>query len=371
MPLTLLNVFGVEYTEDGRARISGAPFRVIGNPGGCLPIFTTHGPKLPGDVGPSISKTDYARCLDGADKRIMNWIWGNCEQHAPFVNEQTSLFSQFGKHHGKTVLLVLPGPSSRGINERLAPYRDHPDFHVATLNYSAHAVKDPDYFCCFEQLCPADYFQHLDPERTTALTTPMQGSPEPHKGKLAEMWGGRNIYYSYMGDMRQPTDPRWDGLPLLFSALHTTIAALQALYHLGYSNILLMGADYSMAEPTFAHDAPVIDTAVWYFDGTEYNSKGSGMGRCYYDRHPLRPFFGIGGDQCAATDQLITYMRCTEVCMQIIHEAGVNIRNCSGKGILDYNVADLEETLGACLRPVESPLLGDDESASMAETVGV
>lgn len=380
--LKLNNVFGGEFTEDGRLRLATAPFWVIGSPGGMLPEFTTWGPKHPGQkqhsAVPEISKADYARCIEPVDKRHMNWIWSNCAQHAPFVNEQTSLFNQFGKYRGKTVLLVLCGPSAANMDEKLAPYRDHPDFYVATLNLSAKAVKDPDFFCCFEQLCPADYFDHLDPEKTMALTTPMQGSPLPHQGRLAEKWGGRNVFYSYMGDMRQPLDERWEGLPLLFSALHTAIAAMQALYHMGFSNILLAGADYSMANPTFCHDKPVIGEADWYFDGSKYNINGSGMGRCYYDGAPLRLFWGIDKSQCCATDQLITYMRCTEVCMQIIHESGVNIHNCSGQGILNAHTMPLDEALGNYLRPLDPPdqhqhaiLPTDPQPVSTAETVGV
>ena len=361
--LTVFNVFGAEYTEDGRLRTAGAPFRVIGNPGGMLPDFVTHGPKVDTDAKGTISKSDYARCIPASDKRHMNWIWSNCEAHAPFVDETTSLYREFGKYQGKTVLLTLCGPSAAGLEERLAPYRDHPDFYVATLNLSAKAVKDPDFFCCFEQLCPIDYFEHLDPSKTTALTTPMQGSPVPHQAKMAEMWGGRNIYYSYMGDMRQPTDERWDCLPILFSAMHTAIAALQALYHMGFSNILLVGADYSMSNPLFAPDKPVIMEADWYFDGSKYNIGGSGMGRCYYDGAQLQLFECIRHKphapvHVAATDQLITHMRCTEVCMDLIHGAGVNIKNCSGQGILHYNNANLEDELGRCLKP-----LGGSDSA--------
>ncbi len=353
MKLNLVNIFGAEMTEDGRMRIASAPFRMIGASGGTLPVFTECGPKAEGEVGPEISKADYARCISPADKRTMNWIWGNCETHAPFVNKQTSLTTQFGKYYGKTLVFVLCGPSAAGIDERIAPYRDHPDFYVATLNLSAKAVTNPDFHCCFEQLCPVDYYEHLDPEKTTLLTTPMAGSPMPHKSKLAEMWGGRNVFYSYMGDMRQPTDERWESLPLLFSALHTAIPSLQAFYHMGFTNILIVGADYSMANPKFDTAFPgQILEADWYFDGSMYRADKGNMGKCYYNGARLLALNGVNGDMCAAPEMLVAHCECTRVCMEILEEAGINVCNCSEQGILDVNVANLESELDRVLAPM-------------------
>ena len=347
--ITALQVFGAQIAENGAARVATAPFKVISSDGlNNIPIFSHCGTGCLGDIG----KLDYSRMIPPADKRVMAWIDANANHHAPFVNEATSLKTQYGKHHGKTCLLVLCGPSAAGIAERIAPYRDHPDFKVATLNLSSKAVPDCDYFCNFEQLIPRDYFEHLDPERTTLLTCPMAGNPPPHQGYLASKWGGRNVYYSYMGDMRQPTDPRWDSLPLLFSALHTGVAALQAIYHMGFSNVLLVGADYSMANPSMDPRNPcAVLEADWYFDGTKYQADGGNMGKSYYNGQPLALAKGIDGKTVALLPMLHKHMLCTAAAMEVMHEAGVNVRNCSGQGILDYNTHNLEDSLAELLKP--------------------
>lgn len=345
--VTALQVFGAQITENGAARVMTAPFKVISSDGlSNLPVFSHCGTGCPGEI----SKVDYARMIPPQDKRVMAWIDANCNHHAPFVSEATSFKQQYAKYHGKTALLVLCGPSAANIAERIKPWRDHPDFYVATLNLSAKAVPDCDFYCNFEQLIPRDYFDHLDPEKTTLLTCPMAGSPPPDEGHLARKWGGRNVYYSYMGDMRQPLDPRWDNLPLLFSALHTGIAALQALYHMGFSNVLLTGADYSMSNPQMDSRNPgMVLEADWYFDGTKYRADENNMGKCYYNGQVLALAKGVDGRTVATLPMLHKHALCTAATMEVMHEAGVNVLNCSGQGILGYNTANLEETLDKVL----------------------
>lgn len=295
-------------------------------------------------------KHDYAQLIPNDDPRVKYVIAQNGEAHAPFVNSLNTQTALWGKSKGKTALLVLAGPSAAGIADRIAPYRDNPNFKVFTLNKSAHAVPDADYFFCYEQLCPPDYFAHLDPERTTLLTAPCA------RAELATKWKGKNAYYAYMGDMRCPEDPRWEHLPLVVSALATCVPALQTIYHMGFSNILVVGSDFAVINPESGEEAPVIG-GQFYFDGTRYDkfpAPGKKPGS-YYDGVDLALIMGIDNQPCATNQMMHRHMHAFACTMEILDDAGINIKNCAGQGILDYNQGILEVELIKALGPFWHP----------------
>ena len=311
----------------------------VGLTGMVVRIFCTKSmTHIPEFTKQAIEKHDYASMIPNDDPRVKAWIASNCETHAPFVTSKNPMTALWGRSKGKTALLVLSGPSANGIAERIAPYRSNPDFKVFTLNKSAQAVPDADYFVCFEQLCPPEYFNHLDPKKTTLLTAPCA------RAELAAKWKGENAYYAYMGDMRAHADKRWEHLPLVVSALATVIPALQLIYHMGFKNILIVGADFAIANPESSEEAPV-SGGIFYFDGTRWDRFSEPKNGSYYNGSEPTLFYGINGTPCATFPMMYRHMHACACTMEILSEAGIDIRNCSEHGLLDFNCHNLEKSL--------------------------
>ncbi len=323
--------------DKGQMQLGGIVARAYNNKNlDHIPEFTTCLP----------SKHEYAKFIPQDDPRVRAWIGQNADKHAKYVTSRNTMYALWDEFKGKTAILVLAGPSAAGIAERLKPYRDNPDVKVFTLNRSAHAVPDSDFFICFEQLCPPEYFDHLDPKRTTLLTCPCA------RAELAEKWKGENAYYAYMGDMRAPNDPRWDHLPLLYSALATCVTSLQMIYHMGFQNILVVGGDFALGGPLEGNEQCPISGGMFYFDGTRWERESEPKNGSYYNGCDAILCWGIAGEQCATFPMMFRHMHAFACVMEMLTEAGLNVKNCSGQGILDFNVANLEESMKA-LEPVE------------------
>lgn len=324
--------------QDGRVQLGGIVARAYNNKSlDHLPEFTINLP----------NKHDYARFIPPDDPRVKAWIAANADKHAAFINCRNTMYALWDQFKGKTAVLVLAGPSAKGAAERLKPFRDNPDLKVFTLNKSAHAVPDADFFICLEQLCPPDYFAPVDPAKTTLLTTPAA------RGELADKWQGKNAYYCYMGDMRAENDPRFDHLPVIYSALATCVSALQIIYHMGFSNILVVGADFALGGPLESDDQAPCSAGVFYFDGTRWERHSEPKNGSYYNGCDPVLCWGVDDQQCATFPMMFRHMHAFACAMEMMHEAGVNVRNCSGQGLLDYNVAALEDSLNECLTAKE------------------
>ena len=325
----ILIPFAADTRDSGTVGLTGMVSRLF-----CTKSMT----HLPEFTKQTIEKQDYAAMIPNDDPRVKAWIASNCEAHAPYVTRMNPQTALWGRSKGKTAILVLSGPSASGIRERIEPYRSNPDVKVFTLNKSAQAVPDADYFVCYEQLCPPEYFNHLDPERTTLLTAPCA------RAELAAKWKGKNAYYAYMGDMRAPEDKRWEHLPLVVSALATCVPTLQTIYNMGFKNVLIVGADFAMANPESSPEAPV-SGGVFYFDGTRWDRfKGPENGSYYNGTEPTL-FYGINGTPCASWPMMYRHSHAFACTMEILIEAGLDVRNCSEHGVLDFHCANLEKSL--------------------------
>ena len=324
--------------DDGTMKLGGVVARAYNTKNlDHIPEFTINLP----------SKHDYARFIPPDDPRVRAWISQNADKHAKVLNSRNTMYALWDQFKGKTAVLVLAGPSAAGIAEKLKPYRDNPDLKVFTLNKSSLAVPDSDFFICLEQLCPPSYFDHLDPAKTTLLTCPCA------RAELADKWQGKNAFYAYMGDMRAPDDPRWDNLPLLYSALATAVSSLQMIYHMGFKNVLVVGADFALGAPLEGNEHCPLSKGMFYFDGTMWEREKQPENGSYYNGCDPIMCWGISGEQCATFPMMYRHMHAFACVMEMIDEAGINVKNCSGQGILDYNTANLEESLAAALAPVE------------------
>jgi len=252
------------------------------------------------------------------------------------------MFNLVGKHKGQTAVFVLAGPSAKDIDKRLRPYRHHDNLKVITLNNTGRAVTHPDYYACFETMGDKgkDWYSSIVPGYTSLLTSPIA------HGDLARHWGGKNTYYSYMGDLMQPHDARWHQLPLVVSALTTAVPTLQCLHYMGFDNVFIVGGDYSIANVGADPANPsMIAEGDFYWDGTKYYLNPPEANACYYNRDPMTGFIGIGGEVCGSNAMLHMHMCAVRCAMDILESDGIDVRNCSGMGLLEKNVANLEESL--------------------------
>lgn len=262
------------------------------------------------------------------------WVAQNVKAHAPYISERTSLFHHAGMAAKDTVVLVAPGPSSGGIERRLAGYRDIVD--VMALNRAGGIEGlNPEYFMALEAHGMAVWWEKIDPKRTTLVCLPMLSAA------AAEKWKGENVLYGWMPDCGDPKrHPEFEPLGCLTGAHSVTTVAIHALAVMGYKRILMVGVDLAVGDDVKIAPGP---TGGRLLEASAY-SDGTKLSQCYIKDFPLfqvRTPFGL----CWTTNDFMAQRECVSTQMDIAWDAGIEVYNCSGRGILDNHAGALETLL--------------------------
>jgi len=262
------------------------------------------------------------------------WVAHNAKAHAPYISEETSLFHNAGIAKKDTVVLVAPGPSSAGIERRLAGYRDAVD--VMALN-RAGAIDglNPDYFMALEAHGMAVWWEKIDPAKTMLIALPMLSVG------AAEKWKGENVLYAWMPDCGDPKQhPEYAPLGTLTGAHSVTTVAIHALAVLGYKRILMVGVDLAVGDDFKIADGAggrrMLEASA-YSDGTKISQCYIGAFSLFQVRTPNGP--------CWTTNDFMAQRECVSLQMDIAWDAGIEVYNCSGRGILDNHAGVLETLL--------------------------
>lgn len=264
-------------------------------------------------------------------------LFRSVQLHEPFISKHTALRTEAD---GGTIVVVAPGPSSAGIAEKLKPYRSQ--ISVMALNRAGMDIDlAPDYFMCLDAHSKLEWWQGIDPRKVRLITSPMA------PGAISEYWAKGlspvpNVRYFYMRDCGQHDHPAYVHLPMMTGAYSVTTVAVHVACALGYKRVLLVGCDLACSAMTPVGNAPkgsqqAID-AMMYGDGT----KGS---QTYLNGETLVESVGIDGQMCVSGPTFFQQREAMKVQMEVAWDAGFEVYNCSGTGILDSWVAPLAETL--------------------------
>lgn len=248
---------------------------------------------------------------------------GNLEAHynrfVPLSKEDDfrSLSLLEGSHAGETLVLVGAGPSASGIAERLAPYRDR--CKVMACNKALQFVPDADYFYVIEALAKREWWQGIDAAKTK-LICPIHASSE-----LADAWAREDTYYGWIKDVRY-LDEALDRLPLLCGGCHVGTSALHVAHLLGFSRVLLVGFDFCATDLEINNEARTIK-GTFYGDGTNTNQS-------YIHGHEIWVVSDTTGADVIMTQHLFEHRDAMAISCSIASDAGIDVVNCAGMGML-------------------------------------
>lgn len=262
----------------------------------------------------------------------------NCGAFEKYVSADSALESLAGSEQGRTCVLIGSGPSATNIAQRLEPFRDR--ISVAGLNLGGSLTRDQDYFISYECLAKPEWWSGIDPEKTKLLTFPAMNFQALEKWK-----GGKNIYYSWIMDMRNWDCEQWQPLSPVISGCTAAVSALHALHKLGFERILLVGFDFSMANPK------VVDESIRQLSATFYADQTEGS-QSYVSGHGNQVWAVDNGDDgsqskfCILNQYQMLHSLAFQAACEITSDAGTEVVDCCEAGVLQYpNKGNLESIL--------------------------
>lgn len=245
----------------------------------------------------------------------------NKDQHDPFVNEAAALHGAWaGSKRGRTAVLVAPGPSSAGISERLRPYRGNVD--VIACNRAGVMIPDAEFFSVLDVVRGnvEAWCTGIDPAKTTLLC------PTTANFTFSIFWrtAPLNRAYYWLVECGEHADPKYRHLQVLAQSRNVLVSTIHACHVLGYSRVLLVGTDFCKAP----------GDGGYYGDGS-----WSISGRVALDSKPVGGMWtsvrDIAGNMVRVTSNLVYDSHVVTVACEIAEDAGMEVVNCSGRGLLD------------------------------------
>jgi hypothetical protein len=234
-----------------------------------------------------------------------------------------------GAHDGETLVIVGSGPSSHGVAERLAPYREY--CKVMACNNAMREVRDADYFFLIEALPKESWWEFADPSQTK-LIAPI------HAGKAtAEKWARDDSFYFWIKDMRRH-DGDLERLTTIEGACHVGTSAMHVAHTLGFSRVLLVGFDFCAKNIVKNYETQSFE-AVFYGDGTPVSETYAGGSTGFLT-------VDLTGEEVMVFPSMLEHLRAMEIAVSIAERAGVEVWNCAEGGMLDTDWrASLEDVL--------------------------
>lgn len=261
------------------------------------------------------------------------WMETNVKACENFLTKENALHTYAGKYAGRTCVMVCPGPSSKGIVERLAPFRDSID--VCAINRAGmYEGLDPKWFGTVEVHTPPEWHEKIDPMKVTLLATPIVDAA------VHRRWNGSNCLYAYLRDCGNPAFPPYKDLGMVVGAYTVSTVLLHMLAVLGYSRILMVGVDLACGD---------VELSASKDGGSNLKGEVYGDGKTmegtYFEGCMMFRAVGLDGNECFTNSMFLSQRTGLECQMETAWEAGIEVYNCSGRGILDYRVGDLETLL--------------------------
>lgn len=234
---------------------------------------------------------------------------------------------------GKYLLMVAMGESLEGHIEMIKKYRDRFDICTCDKGFGTlleHGIK-ADYVVICDCNIPFRWFKkYVDQTEGVKLISTLYASP-----RWTSRWKGDKYFFvnrdaikteknfvGYFKPEELRTIPAGSNVSNAMVCFWTGSDENQNVNWGGYEKYILTGYDYS-----------------WRHDGNYYAFANPTPKRYYMNHHTI---VDIAGTQCLSSTNL---MFSAKWLYSYVTTFGLPVVNCSGRGILDINKADMKETL--------------------------